>query len=144
MCAELSRRGIRTVLLSGDSRDATAAVAEAIGAREWHGEATPEGKIEILRQYQQSGRVVAMIGDGVNDAPSLAQADLGVAMASGADIAMQAAPLVLMNNSLAAVVETAYVTERDPPPPPPPPPPPKKKKKKKKKKQNKTKRNVLL
>lgn len=112
LCAELRRRGIRTVLLSGDSDAATAAVAEQIGAGEWHGEATPEGKIEILRRYQQAGSVVAMIGDGVNDAPSLAQADLGIAMASGADIAMHAAPLVLMNNSLAAVVETLDLARR--------------------------------
>jgi heavy metal translocating P-type ATPase len=112
LCAELARRGIRTVLLSGDSRVATAAVAEAIGAVEWHAEATPEGKIETLRRYRQAGAVVAMIGDGVNDAPSLAQADLGIALASGADIAIQAAPLVLMNNSLGAVVETLDLARR--------------------------------
>ncbi|MGO9261543.1 MAG: heavy metal translocating P-type ATPase [Bryobacteraceae bacterium] len=112
LCAELGRRGIRTVLLSGDSRAATAAIAEAIGAGEWHAEATPKGKIEILRQYQQAGAVVAMIGDGVNDAPSLAQADLGIALASGADIAMHAAPLVLMNNSLNAVLETLDLARR--------------------------------
>jgi heavy metal translocating P-type ATPase len=112
LCAELRRRGIRTVLLSGDSLAATAAVAEAIGAAEWRAEATPEGKIEILRHYQQAGAVVAMVGDGVNDAPSLAQADLGIALGSGADIAMQAAPLVLMNNSLGAVVETLDLARR--------------------------------
>ncbi len=112
LCAELRRRGIRTVLLSGDSRAATAAVARAMGADEWHAEATPEDKIETLRRYQRGGSVVAMLGDGVNDAPSLAQADLGIALASGADIAMHAAPLVLMNNSLAAVTETLDLARR--------------------------------
>ena len=112
LCAELRRRAIRTVLLSGDSRAATAAVAAAMGAAEWHAEATPEHKIETLRRYQHDGSVVAMIGDGVNDAPSLAQADLGIALASGADIAMHAAPLVLMNNSLMAVVETIDLAGR--------------------------------
>jgi len=112
LCHELRRRGIRTVLLSGDSRAATAAAAEAIGAGEWHGEATPEDKIEILRHYQRAGAVVAMIGDGVNDAPSLAQADLGIALGSGTDLAMQAAPLVLMNGSLGGVVETLDLARR--------------------------------
>ena len=77
--------------------------AAAIGADDWLADATPDRKIEIIRELQQKGSVVAMIGDGVNDAPSLAQADLGIALGSGADIAMQAAPLVLMNNSLESV-----------------------------------------
>jgi len=112
LCAELRRRGIRTVLLSGDSRDATAEVARAIGADEWHGEATPQDKIEILRRCRGDSGTVAMIGDGVNDAPSLAQADLGIALASGADIAVHAAPLVLMNNALGAVIETLDLSRR--------------------------------
>ena len=112
LCADLRRRGIRTMLLSGDTRDATAAVARQIGADEWIAEALPERKVAIIRQLQQQGKVVAMIGDGVNDAPSLAQADLGIALGSGADIAMQAAPLVLMGRSLAAVSETLDLARR--------------------------------
>ncbi|SPE30006.1 Heavy metal translocating P-type ATPase [Candidatus Sulfopaludibacter sp. SbA3] len=112
LCASLRRRGIRTLLLSGDSRAATEAIAAEIGADEWHAEATPEEKLETLRALQQSGAVVAMVGDGVNDAPSLAQSDLGIALGSGADIAMQAAPLVLMGTSLAGVIETLDVAQR--------------------------------
>ncbi|MCX6629898.1 MAG: heavy metal translocating P-type ATPase [Candidatus Solibacter sp.] len=112
LCADLRRRGIRTMLLSGDTRDATAGIASQIGADEWTAEALPERKVTIIRELQQQGKVVAMIGDGVNDAPSLAQADLGIALGTGADIAMQAAPLVLMGRSLAAVTETLDLARR--------------------------------
>jgi heavy metal translocating P-type ATPase len=112
LCADLHRRGIRTMLLSGDTCDATASIARQIGADEWVAEARPERKVAIIRELQQQGKVVAMIGDGVNDAPSLAQADLGIALGSGADIAMQAAPLVLMGRSLMAVSETLDLARR--------------------------------
>jgi heavy metal translocating P-type ATPase len=112
LCADLRRRGIRTMLLSGDTVDATAAVAREIGADEWVGETLPERKVAIIAELQRQGRVVAMIGDGVNDAPSLAQADLGIALGSGADIARQAAPLVLMGRSLGAVTETLDLARR--------------------------------
>ena len=112
LCADLHRRGVRTVLLSGDSAEATRRVAEEIGAAEWIAEALPERKVEVIGELQRKGSKVAMIGDGVNDAPSLAQADLGIALGSGADIAMQAAPLVLMNRSLAAVTETLDLARR--------------------------------
>jgi heavy metal translocating P-type ATPase len=112
LCRNLRRRGVRTLLLSGDSAAATESVATAIGADEWKAEATPDGKVAVIRELQQSGKAVAMIGDGVNDAPSLAQADLGIALGSGADIAMQAAPLVLMGASLAGVTETLDLARR--------------------------------
>jgi heavy metal translocating P-type ATPase len=112
LCADLHRRGVRTMLLSGDTRDATASIARQIGADEWVAEALPERKVAIIRELQQQGKVVAMIGDGVNDAPSLAQADLGIALGTGADIAMQAAPLVLMGRSLTAVSETLDLARR--------------------------------
>jgi P-type Cu2+ transporter len=106
LCATLRDRGVRTMLLSGDSRVATEAVAASIGASEWRAEAAPSQKVAAIAELQQHGATVAMIGDGVNDAPSLAQADIGIALGSGADIAMHAAPLVLMSNSLAAVTAT--------------------------------------
>jgi heavy metal translocating P-type ATPase len=112
LCADLRRRGIRSMLLSGDTRAATAPIAGQIGADEWIAEALPERKVAIIRELQRQGTVVAMIGDGVNDAPSLAQADLGIALGTGADIAMQAAPLVLMGRSLGAVTETLDLARR--------------------------------
>jgi copper/silver-translocating P-type ATPase len=112
LCSALRGRGIRTLLLSGDCAAVTEQTANAIGAGEWMAEAGPDRKIEIIRELQQKGAKVAMIGDGINDAPSLAQADLGIALGSGTDIAMQAAPLVLMNNSLAAVIDTLDLSRR--------------------------------
>jgi len=112
LCAGLRRRGIRTMLLSGDSRATTESTATAIGASDWQAEATPDRKVEVIRSLQASGSIVAMIGDGVNDAPSLAQADLGIALSSGADIAIEAAPLVLIHSSLGAVMETLDLARR--------------------------------
>ena len=112
LCSALQARGIRTLLLSGDTRSITESTATAIGADEWIGEATPDQKVETIRGLQQAGQRVAMLGDGVNDAPSLAQADLGIALGTGADIALQAAPLVLMNGGLGAVTETIDLARR--------------------------------
>jgi len=112
VCSALRSRGIRTILLSGDGSEATARAAAAIGADEWIAEASPEQKIEQIRRLQSAGARVAMIGDGVNDAPGLAQADLGIALGSGTDIAVQAAPLVLMGSGLGAVVETLDLSRR--------------------------------
>jgi len=105
LCRNLRGRGVRTLLLSGDSDAATRSVAAEIGADDWKAEATPGDKAALIRELQQRGQVVAMVGDGVNDAPGLAQADLGIALGSGTDIAMQAAPLVLMGASLNGVTD---------------------------------------
>jgi len=112
LCAALRQRGIRTILLSGDGRATTQNAAKSIGADEWIAEAAPDRKIEAIRELQQRGLVVAMIGDGVNDAPSLAQADLGIAMGTGADIAIQAAPLILMNRSLGTAIDILDLSRR--------------------------------
>ena len=102
---ELRRRGIRTALISGDAEATTAWVAAEIGADEYRSAVLPEEKVAAVRSFQQGGARVAMIGDGINDAPALAAADLGIALGSGSDLAMQAAPIVLMSNSLGRVIE---------------------------------------
>jgi heavy metal translocating P-type ATPase len=103
--AELKRRGIRTLLVSGDARATTEWVAARLGVDEAIAEVLPGQKSEVVERLQRAGATVAMIGDGVNDAPSLAQADLGIALRSGADIAMRAAPVVITSGRLDPVLD---------------------------------------
>ena len=110
--AGLRRRGIRTALISGDSSATTAAVAQEIGVDDYRAEVLPEGKTDVIADYRRRGMVVAMVGDGVNDAPALAAADLGIALGSGTDLAMQAAPVVLMSNDLSRL-STVFEASRD-------------------------------
>jgi len=97
--AELSALGLKTILISGDSELATAGVARRVGLDEYRARVSPEAKADAVRSLQQGGMKVAMVGDGINDAPALAQADLGIAMASGSDIAQEAAGLVLLRGN---------------------------------------------
>ena len=99
----LRQRGIRVLLVSGDARAATERVAHAIGVDDFVAAALPADKIAVIERLQQDGQVVAMVGDGVNDAPALAQADLGIAISSGADIAMHSAAVVLLSRALSRV-----------------------------------------
>ncbi|HBY59394.1 MAG TPA: hypothetical protein DEH78_06200 [Solibacterales bacterium] len=101
----MSERGVRTVLLSGDSAAATAKLASRLGIERHEGQVAPAGKAAFVASLRKDGSVVAMVGDGVNDAPALAAADLGIAMGSGTDLAMQAAPVVLMSDSLLRIAQ---------------------------------------
>ena len=102
--AELRARGVRTLLLSGDAPATTERIARLVGVDEWVGGVSPAEKAETVGRLQAEGKVVAMVGDGVNDAPALAAADLGIAMGSGADLATHAAPVVLMRDSLERII----------------------------------------
>ena len=93
---EIKRLGIRTVLLSGDRRENTARVAEQLGIEEFVAEVSPEEKREFVRRLQEEGRRVAMVGDGINDAPALAQADVSFAVAQGVDLSKQVGDIVLL------------------------------------------------
>jgi len=108
----LHRRGITLKLVSGDSRATTAAIAAELGLTDFVGQATPEQKVSLVAELQRIGRKVAVIGDGVNDAPALAQADLGIALGTGADIAVSAAPVVLVRGNLNAIDETFRLSSR--------------------------------
>ncbi|HVY44236.1 MAG TPA: heavy metal translocating P-type ATPase [Minicystis sp.] len=100
----LRAEGLRVVMLTGDARATAEAVARALGIDEVHAEVLPDGKAEVVAALQKEGRVVAMAGDGVNDAPALARADVGIAMGTGADVALESAPMTLVRPDLAALV----------------------------------------
>ncbi len=102
---ELRGRGIRVTVVSGDSRATTEWVASQVRADEFRAEALPQDKADIIVDLQGKGRTVAMVGDGINDAPALAASNLGIAMGKGTDLAMKAAAMVLMSDDLHKIVE---------------------------------------
>jgi Cu+-exporting ATPase len=102
--AQLKAEGVRVVMLTGDSQSTAARVAQILGISEFHAEVLPENKLEIVKQLQQQGRIVGMAGDGINDAPALAQADVGIAMGSGTDVAIESGGIVLLKGDLRGIV----------------------------------------
>jgi len=107
--AELRRMGIRTVMITGDNKLTAAAIAAEAGVDDFLAEATPEAKLKLIREYQAEGRLVAMTGDGTNDAPALAQADVAVAMNTGTQAAKEAGNMVDLDSNptkLLEIVET--------------------------------------
>jgi Cu+-exporting ATPase len=100
----LKAEGVRVVMATGDSRTSAGAVARGLGIDEVEAEVLPERKVEVVRRLQAEGRRVAMAGDGVNDAPALAQADVGIAMGTGTDVAMESAGVTLVKGDLRGIV----------------------------------------
>jgi Cu+-exporting ATPase len=103
--ASLRGLGLRPVLLTGDNETTARAVAAAVGIDEVIAEVLPADKADVVRRLQAGGRVVAMVGDGVNDAPALAQADLGLAIGTGTDVAIEASDLTLVSGDLRAAAD---------------------------------------
>jgi len=103
--AELRRMGIKTVMITGDNRLTAAAIAAEAGVDDFLAEATPEAKLKLIREYQAEGRLVAMTGDGTNDAPALAQADVAVAMNSGTQAAKEAGNMVDLDSNPTKLIE---------------------------------------
>ncbi len=102
---ELRRMGIKTVMITGDNRLTAAAIAAEAGVDDFLAEATPEAKLKLIRQYQSEGRLVAMTGDGTNDAPALAQADVAVAMNTGTQAAKEAGNMVDLDSNPTKLIE---------------------------------------
>ena len=110
--AELRRLGLRPVLLTGDNERAARSIAAEVAIDEVIAEVMPEDKVAVIRRLQDDGRVVAMVGDGVNDAAALAQADLGLAMGTGTDVAIEASDLTLVRGDLRAAADAIRLSRR--------------------------------
>jgi Cu+-exporting ATPase len=108
---ELKREGLRLVMLTGDSRATAEAVAKTLGIAEFEAEVMPGKKSEVVQRLQKEGRTVAMAGDGINDAPALAQADVGIAMGTGTDIAMESGGITLVKGDLAGIVRARKLSQ---------------------------------
>ncbi|MFJ9397742.1 heavy metal translocating P-type ATPase, partial [Streptomyces californicus] len=110
--AELRAMGLTPILLTGDNRAVADAVAREVGIDEVYAEVMPEEKVELVRRLQAEGRVVAMVGDGVNDAAALATADLGLAMGTGTDAAIEASDLTLVRGDLKVTADAIRLSRR--------------------------------
>jgi P-type Cu+ transporter len=106
----LRKSGLRLVMLTGDSRTTAQAIASDLGIDEFEAGVLPDRKLEIVKRIQSQGRTVAMAGDGINDAPALAQADVGIAMGTGTDIAMESAAITLVKGDLRGIVRARYLS----------------------------------
>jgi Cd2+/Zn2+-exporting ATPase/Cu+-exporting ATPase len=109
---ELKGLGIRTIMLTGDNKAAAEGVAKQIGTDEVYAELLPQDKVVLIKQLMAPGHKVAMVGDGINDAPALAYADVGIAMGAGTDVAAEEADIVLMTNDLRKISETVRMSKR--------------------------------
>jgi Cu+-exporting ATPase len=109
---QLHSLGIKVVMLTGDNRRAAAYVARVTGIDEFHAEALPQHKLEVIRRLRREGHVVAMVGDGINDAPALAEATVGIAIGTGTDIAMETADITLMSGDLRNIATAIDLSRR--------------------------------
>jgi len=106
----LHAEGLKVVMLTGDSAGTANAVAQKIGIDTVHADVSPEDKNRIIRELQGAGEVVAMAGDGINDAPALAQADVGIAMGTGTDVAMESAGVTLVKGDILGIAKARHLS----------------------------------
>jgi Cu+-exporting ATPase len=110
--AALKASGMRVIMATGDGLTTARAVAARLGIDEVHGEVKPADKLALVEKLQREGRIVAMAGDGINDAPALAKADVGVAMGTGTDVAMNSAQVTLVKGDLRGIAQARIVSEK--------------------------------
>lgn len=108
---DLKNQGLRIVMLTGDSKGVAGKIAEKLGISEFEAEVLPEQKSAVIKKLQEQGRVVAMAGDGINDAPALAQADVGIAMGTGTDVAMESGGITLVKGDLTGIVRARKLSQ---------------------------------
>ncbi|MDO8804793.1 MAG: heavy metal translocating P-type ATPase [Elusimicrobiota bacterium] len=111
LVAELEAMGIEPVMASGDRQAVVASASAAVGIKTYHAEVFPEEKRQLVMRYKALGKRTAMVGDGFNDAPALSEADLGMAMRSGTDVAIHASDITLMNNDLRSVITAVKISK---------------------------------
>ncbi|MDP4117187.1 MAG: copper-translocating P-type ATPase, partial [Bacteroidota bacterium] len=109
---ELKRRKIKSVMLTGDNKRIAEIISQKIGIDSFEAEVLPQYKANAVKKYQTENEIVAMVGDGINDAPALAQADIGIAIGSGTDIAIETGSIVLINNNLQGVVDAIRLSHK--------------------------------
>ncbi len=107
----LQAEGLRIVMLTGDATAVAKSIAEQLGITEFEAEVLPKGKLDVIRKLQQQGRVVAMAGDGINDAPALAQANVGIAMGTGTDVAMESGGITLVKGDLTGILRARKLSQ---------------------------------
>jgi Cu+-exporting ATPase len=108
---ELKEQGLRVVMLTGDNRTTAASVARQLGIDQFEAEVLPQKKSDVVKRLQKQGRIVAMAGDGINDAPALAQAQVGIAMGTGTDVAMESGGVTLVKGDLAGIVRARKLSQ---------------------------------
>ncbi len=107
----LKNRNIETVMITGDNEKTASEIAQKLNLDAFEADVLPDEKLQIVKRYQNSGKTVAMVGDGINDAPALTQADIGIAIGSGTDIALESGDVVLLRDDLNAVLTAMKLSQ---------------------------------